>query len=194
MALDNGYEMKMFTEYLGQTCLNIFHFELTAGSGNATDLANAWVLQKLPSIKACSSVDVTFKRLETKSILIPTIFDVRALSGTGNQTGSNLGPHDAWSFKYTSARTDAKDGGKRFTGVSETFQDGGLPTPVQSLILQGVEAELETTVDGVLSTYRPRIRGVRRGVLGEFLNAITDVTFIGQYTQNTRKRNTRGIF
>lgn len=188
------FRVRLKTEHLGQTCLNIWHYSLVSGTGNAAGLRFAFNASIVPRLRSIATDKVAFQELEVKSLVDPLDFDLFALTGTGSQSGSTLGSHDAWSFRYTTNRTDAKDGGKRFVGVGESYLQDGEPIAAMSALLIQAEADLEGPISGVTGQYRPRVLGSRTGVLGQFMNTVSDVSFIGQYTQNTRKKYTRGIF
>lgn len=194
MPATDYYEVKLKTQLLGQTCLNIFHFYQSLGTNNADNLADAFETDYVAAIKAAVSSQVAFKTIEVKNLNNASDFYVKTITGNGSVSGDCLPPQDAWSFTQSTTRTDTKSGGKRFSGVSETLLGNNIVNFAGQIVLNALEAQLSRNLVVGGDTWLLRIKGVRRGVLGQYFSSVSTASFKGAFTQNTRKSYTAGLF
>lgn len=189
-ALNDVYEVKLFTRALGQNMLNVFHYQATNAVGDSSELANRFGLTVCDKVRVLLSSETIYDHIEVKNQNDPTDFTswVGAFSN-GTRNGIAATPQDALSFVYVSGRTDARSGGKRFGVLAAGDIIDGALTSALATQLGAAEAALESSISGVSCIYRPRIWGQRTTAtpLLKFPNPITGVQFNGVYSQNTRK-------
>lgn len=195
MTIGNRYELLDGQEFLGQDVLNAYYYrQVTGASGNASDLAQAWVAAVLTPLRNCQNAALTHVLIGTKNLDIPTDFDIAPIipPAAGNVPGEALPPFVAWAFRLNRQQTDVHHGAKRYAGVTETWQDAGVALPG---ILANLFALAEVLDDNLVgasgATYEPRIMRRLLDGAGHLIGYEDFPMGIAQYvrisSQNTRK-------
>lgn len=187
MPADDLYEITVDGTINNQTIKNIYHYQQMTGTDNADNLFDLFEADVIPKILDLASTSYTLDTVTVVNKEDPTDFWVQSVGLNGNQTGENMPTHDAWSFEWVTRRTDAKSGGKRLAGVIEATLNNGVPTVLFLIKLAAYMAKCESDLTSAGGTWRPCVRGKRRGSLGVFANYISGIRLVGCTTQNTRK-------
>lgn len=189
MTVGAYYELKLSANTLGVTVLNIFHYEMTAGSGGgSSQLGDGFFLNILDNIGAVCSSDTTFTDLEVRNLSDGTDFYTRAFGVSGGRGSVSGTSFLAWSYTLNPANINYRAGGKRFGSISsadviDNSPSGGILSNLNSLAV---------AIGGVLTnggnSYRPRIKHALPGSPGEFsfIN-VANAVFNRISTQGTRK-------
>jgi len=138
-------EATLTTEFVGQLCINRWHYISSGDPGSVTPsfaLANAmgfvppagtpWKFDAdglAGYIQHLTSNNLVFRAFYVRNLYTPTDFFETAFnaSTTGDQTGELASPLLAYGVQSNRVRTDIRRGSKRFSGVTESnMNNGGL--------------------------------------------------------------------
>lgn len=129
MSAGSFYQVKVFTSFRDQQCLNEYWYRQGAGSGGAPELAGAIEADLLTTIFNNQHELVKGVALKTYNWNNALDFDERSLtSWEGALTGDCLPSFVAVGFTCLRGRTDMKPGQKRFVGVPANVDDAGIIT------------------------------------------------------------------
>lgn len=190
MAVGDFYELKLSGNTNGVTVLNIFHFEMTAGSGGGSlQLGNAFLLNTVDNIGSVCSSDTTFTDLEVRNLNNGTDFSVEAFSFSGVRGSNSATTFLAWSYTYNPSNINFRAGGKRFGSIAALDLVDNSPSATILSNLNGLAVALGGALSGGGNTYRPRIK--RKTPLSApatytYVN-VDSVVFHRLSTQGTRK-------
>lgn len=194
MALDNlDYKVSLWYDYLGQNCLNVFWYRRTFNSGTSPSLLTVFRSAIVPLVVGVVSNQVQFQEVRVDNAVDPLDFDSYVYaSQVGSRTGTPTPAHLAWSFTYVVGRGDAKSGGKRFAGITESDMDNGLPSGGVIVALNNLAVNIgDVLIAPDTTRFTPRIVG-RRGTVRPwpdelYSNQLAAVNFLGITSQNSRK-------
>jgi len=190
LAVGDAYQLKLSGNSNGVTILNIFHYEMVAGSGGgSSQLASGFVLNVLDNIGAVCGSDTTFTDLEVRNLADGTDFAVDAFSVPGARSSTAATTFLAWSFTYNPANINFRAGGKRFGSIAILDVVDNNPTGGMITILNACAIALGNPIVSGGNTYRPRIK--RKTPLSDpatytYIN-VDNVEFHRISTQGTRK-------
>lgn len=191
------------TNILGDI-LNVYYFEVLSITtpvplANITEDLETWFYtQFLPPILAIQSSAVTHARCEIDN-LSAFETDFAIVTPDSPVVGTNAGPYlsaaTAFSFQLVRLFRTTRHGSKRIAGVPESMVDNNLAIPGAATLLAAVATELQDTqvVEFGTSdsmTLRPVIAKTPTppATLPTVFNPVTDATFRGVGSQNTRKQ------
>lgn len=193
MAVGNRYRLIDTMDFIGDQTnplLNVYYFLQTAGVGNASNLANEWINDVLPDVRAVQSVGIVHRTIDVINMDSPADFFqvVLAANNVGLRPGDGLPVFTAWAFRYLRASMVSRHGAKRIAGLAEPDQNAGEAVGAIIPLLNALAVRLGTAiVDGLGNSWEPRIgRVAPPAPFSSF--AITGVSYIRISTQNTRKR------
>ncbi len=205
MTLADGdlFEVLMQQEFLEQKCLNVFGYRFVASGTGVTNTAAGVLAVIAPAIIAAVKViqsDQVFYQLAQLTQLTggDDYSELGLDDEAGAVTGEPLPPANAWTFRYLRASSNARNGYKRFAGISENHQNAGHANPAITTTLEGIASFLFERIETGIADdnyFVPVV--IRRQRDGVPLDPIEfdypgDVQFAGIGTQNTRKFG-RGI-
>jgi hypothetical protein len=137
MAFQDLYEFKLHSTYLGQSLLNIFHFEYVEGgtpsNAIAAELRNAFrdtfltaiadgpLISRFSDALTYTSVEIT--NLSDPSVLVDQAWGTPQV---GIVSGDDMPPYVCAVIRTGRLAGDIRRGQKRFAGVTETFQSNGI--------------------------------------------------------------------
>lgn len=194
MATGDIVRLTMRGHCADQEVVNVFHWKQT--SSGSLDLAQLQTYFRdtfMSPIQTICSTGVSWDRLTWEQLVDGGVFLDTVLTTTinGIVTGDQLPPNVCWTFTYLRKVRGHRNGYKRFPGVPEAWQNGGVISTGHDAAMASAAAMLaaDITTSGSV-TYRP-------GVLHKELNGqpvippefqeIAGVAFTGIGTQNTRK-------
>jgi len=178
-----------------QTMENVFAYEQTAGSGNASTLSASFISDRAPDIADILSGDAHFSQIEVINVDDTSDFHLEAVAIPGVIGGEVLPPFVAAAFEYVRADRAVHNGRKSFGPLSESSQIGGNATSSFAVDCSDLAIVLAADITDTTtsSAWTPKI--FRRpgtyasGVVaapGAFYG-ITGVVYKRISSQNTRK-------
>jgi len=199
MAENERYELVLEGTCEGQPTRNVFYYLQTNGVADAAqELIDAFMNDVLQAVRATVTTATIYTNIFCKNLDNLEDFASFTISPSqaGNVDADTLPPFVCWSYIYRRATLAVHNGWKRFAGVPETFQDGGVAAGGgTSALLVAVADSLEDALSNVAGdSFNPVImRKTRVPATGpldhydyeEFPCAGVDYVHIG--TQNTRK-------
>ena len=196
MTIGNRFELIDGQTFVGQECLNVYFYQQTAGvfGAAAQDLAAAWEINVLPTVRAIQTDDVNHDATACRNLDNPADFTVLphvpGLAGT--VTGEALPPYAAWTFQQTRQTMASRHGWKRIVAVPEAWQAQGIADTGVLATLAAYASWLHSDILGPGgNVYRPvimrRLLDAQGHLIGyqEFPIATALYKHLG--TQNTRK-------
>lgn len=159
MALDDLFVLDLKQDFNGQDIHNIFTYE-RQDSGFAVDVANAFEDALLPAINQIQCEQITNVSLRTYCLGNLASNDERVLPGGGLVVGNQMLPlHDAINFTLKSTTRAVRPGSKRFSGISETYQNNGTINNADYIAdLELLRIALDTDLnDGLTEVFAPVI-------------------------------------
>jgi hypothetical protein len=132
--MPNGdlYEVVDKQAFLGQTCLNVYFFLMTAaplGNDHAADVVDGFVANLLPVVAAVQSPEVTHTSVRARNLFLDSDAHESLISVAGEGTsGDTLGTFEAFPFKLVGDNAAVRPGSKRVTGVAEFVTTDGVVT------------------------------------------------------------------
>jgi len=184
------YELVLKGELLGQEVANVFHYGLSAGSGNADLVCSDFAGDMLPSIVAIASQDLTYTEVNARGVQIATDFDDNLISEAGLALFPTEPRFVAWSYRANRPDGLSRHGFKRFAGVADGWWEDGEIDPTYNSLLQAVATAWAGGLASAGATWVPLVQ--RRpnppspGSAPTYWTFNT-ATFRGITTQNTRK-------
>lgn len=196
MAIGEHYEVKTVFSYLGVVAMNRYYYsQISTDDPTTEDLANAWIEDVYPSVKAIQSSEAALVQVVCINLDNPVDFYETAVTGAvGDRSANGSPPFTSWT--YTLFRNDRtfRPGRKAYVGVAEDDIQNGQP-------VAGIVAALDAVADalganiaptGFPGVFRPRLLRYVPGVGVVDSCGITGAAFRAVSTQNTRKFG-RGI-
>jgi len=176
--------------------LNVFAYEVTAGTGNTSDLNQIFEGDIIPPLVAIMALSFTVVDSTAYNLDNPTDFDVNTIATPGDVNQEFLPYWVAYKFKFVRGTREISNGAKRIVGIPETaYLDGFLASGFTTLV-NTLAADFAAPMVGADGTYTPKIwrragtylvAGVPT-VFPDTFYDISDVVFDGFGSQNTRKR------
>jgi len=139
VAVNDVFELKVFQDYnaLPRECLNVYFFIQTSISGVADTLIDAFLADVDPLVRAWQGDGMKTSFLECRNLFNVTDFAARDVSADnliGGLTEAQMLPvHDVITFRLIRTSRDINNGYKRYSGIPETAQEGGLITNVDAI-------------------------------------------------------------
>lgn len=190
MAVGDVYQFKLSANTMGVTDLNIFHYEMVAGSGGGSQqLADGFILNVLDNIAAICGSDTTFTDVEVKNLNDGTDFAVEAFSVPGARGSTGITSFLAWSFTLNTANINFRAGGKRFGSIASGDVVDNNPSGFIVSNLNACAVAIGGAVISGGNTYRPRIKHYLTGTdpaVYSYVN-VANAVFHRVSTQGTRK-------
>lgn len=200
MADGSVYEIRYFETLMGQTCVNVYHYQSRGSSDITTPIAtvlSSWNTYFAPFLVAVQSSQVTLDHCTIRHLVDGGEEASQSFVGSnGTVAGDSLPPHDCFAFRYNRLTTSTRHGQKRIAGVPESWSVNGVVTDSTKQTLldalatamfhkitnaEGLNAGAElwpiiysTTLNG-----EPRVTPV--------INQVASVGYVRISTQNTRK-------
>jgi len=192
MAVGDFYTLKLSGNMLGQTILNIFHYEMITGSGGGSaELNTGFQANILTRIMAIASSDVTYTDIEIFNWDNGSDFVVDNFSQSGQQANQSSTSFLAWAFVLNAANINNKPGHKRFAGVASVSLQDNAPASAIITSLNSLASVLGSPIISGGNSYRPRhrykIESNIEGVYNEGWVNINSAEFRRVSTQSTRK-------
>lgn len=167
------YKIVLNQSFLGQECLNVFHYRDTALAGlDPVDVAHGFWEHIKVQFRAWMPVSANFL---ASSVYCEALFGVRAFGEypipAGEQQGTRaaatqfMPPTIAASVRLAVGTRTTRPGSKRLVGVLEGDVTVTVIDPAVLAIIQVLADKLETTFDefGTVNTLTPVIVGYRGG-------------------------------
>lgn len=200
MAAGDWFELTLFATLYGETIINRWHYEQTAGGGNgALALQTAFQASVLDDIANLQSDDMAYNRVLAQNLNTPAdnSEDVLPTPPVGNAVQN--GTPKVLALSYRSLRPDLSKrySYKRFAGIDITLLGGNQWNVIDGKFA-ALAAAMTSTITSSGNTFKPvQLKFVYPGgglppVITKNYD-ITGWTVIGEpTTQDTRKAN-RGI-
>jgi len=194
---------------------NVFHYvvaSLGSGAGSPAtqdEFAAGFVVSVLPQITPLTTSLLVYTSLEARELDIDTgelvngeTFLIPTAMGTGESSAEALPPFVTWTYKYLRPSSNFRHGFKRFSGINESQQAGGVPTAAVATALNLLADSLADVLPAwTIANGEPDTAITNAGatpcVLQRMLNGdpldpinvglVTSVVFSKIGTQNTRK-------
>lgn len=194
MAIGDVVELTLHGTVLGQTNLNVFAYEQTAGVGSdgAGGLAAAFEDTIIPAMQAVVTENTGYQSISWVSLNGTFQEGNLALATTiGSRPAPSLPPYAAWAFRLLRTTSESRGGYKRVAGISETDQDNGVyaGTIITQLNALATAFALQLTTTGgnewtpVIASFI--LNGVPRTT--PVFNPISGAIYQRISTQNSRK-------
>lgn len=204
MPISNrDFRLTLTGVYSGQQIVNVFYYRkaTTGVVGDANRLSQAFQEDVLPRILAVSNSFVTYQNITAVNLALMEDFDSDSPQGLVGEivTGQPGSKFVAYGFRYHRTTRQGRDGSKRFAGTAEDLLDGsGLTyTGALTTAIPGLWGALGAGISALGADFNPMIpyrvkaafteQPVFRYIL-EDLFAVSNVTYSGLTTQNSRKR------
>jgi len=156
MALADLFVVKHFQTFEDQSCLNVYTFERSIGTGGAVDLASDFNSEVLPAVNQVQSTNVTNNELDVACLGDTADFDVYTLVGGGLLEAESLPAFNALSYTFKSDDRAVRHGGKRYVGVPESVTVVNDITGATYLgYMETLRGILANPVVGAANTWRP---------------------------------------
>lgn len=159
MGLETFYQLnhKQKDAY-GQSIMNTYFFNHTAGSGFAIDLVQDFIDVMMPLVNQlqCNVIDNVL--IEAFNLEVLSDFWSQDPTGAGALTGDMLPLFNAVSFTVKPNTRAVRKGGKRISGVPESVQNVGVITDGTYLgFIEDYRLQLATELVGTSDTWTPVI-------------------------------------
>lgn len=197
------YQITSFATYLGQQCLNVFHYQENTGAGalspsDLDEMLDSFELGVITPIKAVQHANFVYNKFEIKNLSNGVDFRVKNVTiiGTDGATaGTELPSYVTLNFKLNRSSLVVKNGRKAISGLTEARVSGNTytfsSTPVRTAIETGLGVSLG---DGNGHIMEPVI--IKRPIPapgGVFVvSDVASANYVALGTQNSRKAG-RGI-
>jgi len=153
MALSDMYELRLKSRFgLQVGTLNVFHCQRASAVYGADEVATAFFDTVIPKLLLAQSSTMVYEELEVYSLGDPADFftlDLGAINGS--ISGEVLPAFNSVGTRFLRTRRDIRHGYKRFAGIPEAHQNGGVLTSSAALLWQAVAdaivADWEITAD-----------------------------------------------
>lgn len=192
MAETDRFLLRDNQTYLDEQCMNSYYFQQVEGAGGAEDLALAFIESILPEILNIQSSGVTHDNIEVTNYDDLEDFHTEALTSAnvGSRSGEALPRFNAWAFRILRASRNSKNGWKRFAGITETDQSGGVAAAGMSTALDAVAAVLGVRLSDVNgNSWDMKIPGSQFAAPGiPVPHPTAGSEYVKITTQNSRKR------
>ena len=200
MADGSVYEFRLFETLMGQTAVNVFHYQSRGANDittSAIDTLDAWWSVIALPLANVQSGQVSFVQATIRHLVDAGEEATRSFaSSTGVVSGDCLPPHDCFAFRYNRLTTSTRHGQKRFAGVPESWNINGVVTDSANITkLDTLATALFHKVDSTdgLNTgaelwpiiYSTTLNGEPR--TPPVINQVSSVGYVRISTQNTRK-------
>jgi len=184
-------KLSLIGEQDGEGTLNRFWYFADPGNQGVRVLIDAFVIYVLPAILRVLTTAWEAKRIEAENVETGEVEVYDMQGAIGERTGDHLPVYNAWGFHLQpSISTLIKRGAKRFAGISEGSQNGGVPTGGELVDLNLLATLLKTVIgDAPGDLYSPGItRVIDQGppVRRYFVN-LSSAAWMRATTQNSRK-------
>lgn len=168
MPLNTIYQLVHRQTAFTEAIENVYFYNHSAGTGDATDLGNDWIDQILPLV-----LDIQNENMHTVGVDITNLgdlgdFDSLVATGVGISTGAMLPSFNGISFTMKPDTRAVRKGGKRIAGMSEASQTNGIidDTALEARI-ETYRLALGANLVGVADTWTPVIvKRVKTAVAG----------------------------
>lgn len=192
MAAQDVYLLKDNQTYLGETLMNVYTYYHLEGEGGAQELAEAFEASVLPDIQAIQNIGVVHDDLNVLNYNDDEDFYVMTLGSSyvGGVSGEAFPRYNAWGYILNRATRQVRNGGKRYAGVSENWQTGGVANAGTALTaLEALAITLGARLSDVSgNSWELKIPSFVGGPAIPIPQPISEVTYDKMTTQNSRKR------
>lgn len=199
LAINDILQIKMFTDYLGEQCLNVFHYRLDSFEPlvGYIDILNQFVTLYDNSVHPVQLASAVIDTCEITNLTNGVDIANKLYNGAGDVSGNNMPSFTAWGFQLYRTNRITRHGWKRIVGVPEEWTIGNNADPTRLAALGTAASMLGSPVikSGTLDedfTMTPVIVG-RTRVAGKYeldltkINPVQSAAYIRLTTQNTRK-------
>lgn len=190
------YQVRLFSEYLQEPIVNIFHYAVTVAPTDVPESADvisqfrATVMNLLIEV---TSTGMRFDRVEAYNIRDVVDFDSVLFAGQtdefGKVSGEALPAFFNYKYQYQRVAVGQRYGYKRFCGVPESFVDGNNVSATGQTLVNDLAVELGRTL--VTTTSAEAVPYVARRPIVVGINppgyGTNKARFLGFSTQNSRK-------
>lgn len=153
MAVNDVYQIVDTQEIAGQKTLNVYYYQMTAGSvtdgANAADVTQAFIDNILPGVVQCQVNQVHHISIKATNLFDDTDAHEQLISEYGITYVDYTNTFDAYGFRITGDNSSVRSGAKRIPGVSDFATTDGVVTDTPML---GFLNDLATGI-GALITY-----------------------------------------
>lgn len=132
------YELVLKGVLLGKNTNNVFHYGLSAGSGDANSLCSEFASDMLPSILAIAASDMKYVAVNARGVQTAVDFDDNAIDEDGLALFTTEPTFVAWSYRANRPDGASRHGYKRFPGVPDGWWDDATIDPAYNTLLQAV--------------------------------------------------------
>ncbi len=202
VAISDIYQLKLYSVSTASPVeqVNVFWYKLggwgsvTPGDPVGRELALRFNTYVVAALNDCVNINQQYTKSEVVNYADPTDFDVCVTTcnypSFGARTGDILPAQDCWSFRYQRPFPGARNGYKRFSGISELDQAAGVAIGAIGALLDALAIQLESQLVTPLGVIFDPVVARTPKVLGTnplFYN-VPNVVYAGIGTQNSRKR------
>lgn len=176
--------------YLGQECVNIYHYMQGALGGDAAELADEFDDDVITTMLPVQHTGVVHEGVEV--INLDDVADFATLNVNRAGTNAGIAPMPSfvsWSFRLDRATRSVRNGGKRIVGVCEESTSGNSPIAAIEPTLAALAADFaKTLVHGTSGAeFIPVIVRRNSATLPDATVAVAGASFVRLSTQNSRK-------
>lgn len=189
MAIGDLYFLRDQYTVLGENAENRYFISQIAGGSGFAQLAVAWVAGPQVNVKSIQSSAAVYVQLDIVNNDDTTDFGIVGTAGAGVRVGQALPPYAAWAFRLQTTDRRVRTGTKRFGGVSEDDQAGGIRDAGVIASMDGLENALESTFSAGGDVYEVVLWTPGNGATGglPLQVPISVVRFASLSTQSSRK-------
>lgn len=176
-----------------ETIINRYYYQQVSGEGDsASQLIGAYLASVLPQILAIQNVQVEHYRIEVFTPDNPSDFAAESLTtgNVGERLGDPLPDFVTWSYTLQRPFRSFRSGRKAYTGVSELDQNGGVPAPGMSVLLDELATSLSESIlppGGGYDFVHALVKNLDQPIPIREVAALTSVSFRRISTQSSRK-------
>lgn len=153
MATGDIFQLKLNQNVAGrqENLMNVFYFRQTSSVGTASSVIKAFEDTWQPTILAMQNEAIRHSSIEVVNLFTVDDFAVQTYAPnekSGTSIGDMLPIHDAVTFRLVRTSRDIRNGYKRFSGLSEPVQQGGVITnPDFIVILNAMASAMEGSIE-----------------------------------------------
>lgn len=189
-TIGDVYKVISKMTYLGQNCVNVYHYRQTTAPGDAGDLANEFDNDVITTMLPVQHSGVVHNGVEV--INLDNLTDFATLNVNRAGTNAGIAPMPSfvsWSFKLDRSGRDLRNGGKRIVGVCEESTSGNAPIAAIEPTLDALAQDFAKTLTDLASggSWEPVIVRRNHPTKPDALTLVAGASFTRISTQNSRK-------
>lgn len=150
-AIGDIYEVVDSSTMLGQKVLNVYFYRLSAlpvGFTGASDVAQGFVDQVLPEVRAIQTTDVLHQSVKARNLFDETDAHEILISSPGIGAADSISTFNAFAFRLVGDNAAVRAGAKRIAGVNTTYVTDGVVDDAAQLTALNTLAD---TIAGIMT-------------------------------------------